>query len=129
MPKQSRYLRPKFYCVSYYNLAQQDFVIAGIFTGEADANDCKVELLSEPATREGITTQFLAMDDIKTLLVKERLMENLIKKKGRITMLDRMKTAGATFLICLLMLLLLSWQAGRDERERKAHQCSCAEAR
>jgi hypothetical protein len=43
-------------------------------------------------------------------------------------MLDRMKTAGATFLLFFLMLLLLSFTQNRDERAH-ATECKCAEAR
>lgn len=43
-------------------------------------------------------------------------------------MLERMKTAGATFLLCFLMLLLLSWAQGRDERAQ-ATECKCRAAR
>lgn len=79
---------PMFHAVFCYEPAAEAFIITGIFTLERDAEQHRAQREAMPRHRNTTCIQRLTMDQITTLLVKDRLRE----MAGAI---DRLIGAGA----------------------------------
>lgn len=66
---------PMFYVVHCYEPAAEDFIITGIFTLAPDAEQHRAQREAQPRHRNTTGIQRLTMDQITTLLVKDRLRE------------------------------------------------------
>lgn len=64
----------KFIVVFSVDLVENDFVIRGIFSKEEDADSMKAALKSSKDKSCGVCSNAMTMDQIKTQLVKDRLM-------------------------------------------------------
>lgn len=80
---------PMFYVVHCYEPAAEAFIITGIFTLERDAEQHRAQREAMPRHSNSTGIQRLSMDQITTLLVKDRLRE----LAGAI---DRLIGAGAS---------------------------------